>query len=110
MELFHHPGHARTVTELWRHHENMQRPPSAPEISHAPGSADVGCAAGECMYSPPEDTGPVTALSSGGAEPSRGGGVGVRDVLVRARVSATRFYIPHGPESRWVGIDPDSCK
>ena len=89
MEVFHHPDHARAVIELWRRDYNTQRPHSSlgyrtPCEFRASLAKDGGCAADGCMCSPPEDTGPVTALSSGWGEWRREAGADVRDVPARA--------------------------
>jgi putative transposase len=85
MEVFHHPDHARAVIELWRRDYNTARPHSSlgyrtPCEFRASLVKDGGCAAGGRMCSPPEDTGPVTALSSGWGESSREAGADARDV------------------------------
>jgi putative transposase len=89
MEVFHHPDHARAVIELWRRYYNTQRPHSSlryrtPAEFRASLAKDGGRAADGCMCSPPEDTGPVTALSSGGGESNREAGADVWDVPARA--------------------------
>lgn len=69
---------------------NAPRPEGGPGYrkrceSRASLAKDGGCAAGECVCSPPEDTGAVQALSSGGGGGLiRGAGVDVRDVPVQA--------------------------
>jgi len=89
MELFHHPDHARAVIELWRRHYNTRRPHSSlgyrtPAEFRASLAKDGGHAADGCACSPPEDTGPVTALSSGGGGSNAGAGADVRGVPARA--------------------------
>ena len=89
MEVFHHPDHARAVTELWRRSYNTERPHSSlgyrtPAEFRASLKKDGGCAADGCMCSPPEDTGRVMALSSVGGGLNAGAGADVRDVPARA--------------------------
>jgi len=102
LEVFHHPDHARAVIELWRRHYNSQRPHSSlgyrtPQEFRASLQKDGGCAAGQCLCSPPEDTGPVTALSSGGGGSNRAVAAELRGVPVTARDSEAGFYISEWP-------------
>jgi putative transposase len=89
METFHHPDHARAVVELWRRQYNTQRPHSSlgyrtPAEFRESLAKDGGCAAGVCVCSPPEDTGAVQALSSGGGGTNQGAAVRTRGVPARA--------------------------
>ncbi len=102
MELFHHPDHARAVIELWRRHYNTQRPHSSlgyrtPAEFRQSLQKDGGCATGQCMCSPPEDTDPVTALSSDGGRSNRGVAADARGVPARARDSEAGFYTSEWP-------------